>query len=219
MATLGITWETVDAISKAEKAVVTGESAEESTEAAATESPLKWSDKPILAYVCDENADCDGVDKLEGIVFKDEKVALGMKAFRRIKIHPDDAAKDAVLAGHGKAVPRMLFVHPTTLKVSVLEKNNLKAGKIFKQMKKVSGKFWKQKLDKNVSAHLKLLGKQDQLANAADVLRKKIAKMKADGDKEAKIAKVEKEAKEIDEEWNENRKAQKEIWKLTPKRA
>ena len=56
--------------------VVTSDSAEAGEP---TELALKWGEKPVVVYVCDEAAGCEGFDKLEEVVLKDEKVALGMK--------------------------------------------------------------------------------------------------------------------------------------------
>ena len=79
--------------------VVTGEGA--TSETGSKELALKWGDQPIVVYVCDEAAGCEGFDKLEEVVLKDEKVALGMKAFRTVKMHPDHAAVDPVTKGPG----------------------------------------------------------------------------------------------------------------------
>ena len=198
--------------------MVTGESAsEETTEAPA--SPLLWNDRPIIIYVCDEAAGCDGFDKLEEVTLKDEKVALGMKAFRRLKMHPDDVANDPILQGEGKDVPRMLLVEPESLKVTVLEKSKLKASKLFSSMKSVAGKVFTERLDKVVDDHIKLLTEQDQVVNAQKVVNDKLSRLRGENGKERDIAELEEEAKELNEQMAEFRKKQQELWVLTPKRA
>lgn len=151
-------------------------------------------------------------------MLKDEKVALGMKAFKTVKMHPDHAALDPVLEGKGKAVPRMLVVDPLKMKVTVLEKSKLKASALYSALKKVSGKVYKEKLDKVVKSHLKLLTEQDQLANAEKVLSEKVARLGAEGKKaEKELAKIKKEHEEVTAELKAIAKKQKDLWTLTPK--
>ena len=155
------------------------------------------------------------------MILKDEKVALGMKAFRTVKMHPDDVDEDVVLEGKGKDVPRMLIVDPIKVKVTVLEKGKLKTSGLYGAMKKVSGKFYKEKLDKVVKTHLKLLTEQDQLANAEKVLTGKVARLKAEDGKSAEkeLEKTEKEHEEVKEELAALREKTKALWELTPKNA
>lgn len=198
--------------------MVTGESASDET-AEAPASPLLWADRPIIIYVCDEAAGCEGFDKLEEVTLKDEKVALGMKAFRRIKMHPDDVAADPVLQGEGKDVPRMLLVEPESLKITVLEGSRLKTSKLFSSMKSVAGKVFKEKLDKVVDEHIKLLTEQDQVVNAQKVVNDKLTRLRSEGGKDKDIAELEEEAKTLNEELGEFRRKQQELWTLTPKKA
>jgi len=168
--------------------------------------------------VCDEAAGCEGFDKLEEVVLKDEKVALGMKAFRTVKMHPDHAALDPVLADQGKEVPRMLIVDPTQMKVTVLEKGKLKASGLFSALKKVASKVYKENLDKVVKSHIKLLTEQDQLANAEKVIADKLARLAGEGEKsEKELAELKAEQTKVREELQAMAKKQQELWKLTPK--
>ena len=221
MATLGIKWQTVERVSSdRDGAVVTGDTAKDSDSEGA-QTALKWSDKPIIVYVCDEAAGCEGFDKLEEVVLKDEKVALGMKAFRTIKMHPDDVAEDAVLSeAKGKEVPRMLIIEPIKMKITVLEKNKLKTSGLYGAMKKVAGKFWKEKLDKVVKSHLKILTEQDQLVNADKVLADKIGRLSGEDGKSAEkeLEKVKKERDEVQTQMKELDEKESALWKLTPKK-
>ena len=152
-------------------------------------------------------------------MLKDEKVALGMKAFKTVKMHPDHAAVDPVLEGKGKDVPRMLVVDPTKLKVTVLEKSKLKASALYSALKKVSGKVHKEKLDKVVKTHLKLLTEQDQLVNAEKVLADKVTRLGSEGKKaEKELAEVKEERTKVQEELKAIAKKQADLWKLTPKK-
>ena len=154
-------------------------------------------------------------------MLKDEKVALGMKGFKTVKMHPDHAEIDPLLAGKGKTVPRMMIVDPTKMKVKVLEAKKLKASALFSAMKQASSKVYKEKLDKVVKSHLKLLGEQDRLVNAQKVLNDKATRLAGEDGKKAEkdLAKVKEERAEVDAELAEVRKKVKELWTLTPKNA
>ncbi len=148
-------------------------------------------------------------------MLKDEKVALGMKAFRTVKMAPDHVELEPMIAEKGKTTPRMVFVEPTKMKVSVLEAKKIKAGALYKQMKKVASVFYKEKLDKVVKTHLKILTEQDKMANEERNLNEK--KGRLDDNDNAKAKKIEKELAELREAKSELRKKKTELWKLTPK--
>lgn len=207
-------WKSVDTIVAKKTAVVTGDEDAE-TEVDSGEPTLRWTDKPILVYVCDDTSTCADSEKFETIVLADEKVALGVRAFHCVKMTPDQIDADAILADNGKGTPRVLLVEPTKMKIKVLEAKSLKASKLFKGMKSVAGKFFKEKLDTVVKSHLKLLTEQDQLANAQKTLAEKESRVAED---KKKVEEVRKEIKEITEKQAELRKQQIEIWKLTPKK-
>ena len=192
-------WESVESVS-VQKAVVTGENADE-VDSESAEPKLRWNDKPILVYVCDDTAQCADSEKFEEIVLADEKVALGVRAFRTIRMNPSQVDADAILADNGKTTPRVLLVDPVKVKVKVLETKDLKASKLFKAMKSTSNKFWKEKLDKVVKEHMSLLTEQDQLANAEKTL----------ADKASRAADDEKKLKKVKEEQDEVRAQLKEI--------
>ncbi|MDF1701646.1 MAG: hypothetical protein P1V36_10870 [Planctomycetota bacterium] len=221
MAELNIHWQTVEKISsKASKdVVVTGEGSDTTKKVESDTLTLKWGTKPVVVYVCDEAAGCEGFDKLEEVVLKDEKVALGMKGFKTVKMHPDHAELDPLLAGKGKELPRMLLVDPVKMKVKVLEKGKLKASTLYSAMKQVSGTVYKEKLDKVVKTHLKLLTEQDQLANAKKVLDGKASRLASEDGKKAEkdLAEVKKDRAEVDAKLAELKKQVKALWTLTPK--
>lgn len=203
------------------EAVVTGEEGTTTKKVESTKLSLKWGEKPVIVYVCDEAAGCEGFDKLEEVVLKDEKVALGMKGFKTVKMHPDHVAASPLLKGEGKAVPRMLVIEPTKMRVQVLEKGKLKASSLYSAMKKASSKVYKEKLAKVVDAHLKLLTEQDQLANAAKVLDGKAQRLADEDGKRAEKEREElkTEREELSKKLAELKKEMQAIWKLTPKSA
>ncbi len=159
------------------------------------------------------------LDKLETIVFANEKIGLAMKAFRAVRMSPEAADNDPILAEQGKGEPRLLIIDPIKEKVKVLEESKIKVSSLYSEMKKASASFYKEKLDKCVKSHLKLLTAQDQLANEVKVLSTKEGKLAEDGDKaEKKLAKVREELKAVEKELEDIKNEQLEIWKLTPKK-
>ncbi len=218
MAALNIKWQDVQsiAVTPRNEVVVTGEDADEGLEeeAQSSEPKLRWNDRPILVYVCEDTLACADSEKFETIVLKDEKIALGVRAFRCVRMSPDQVDEDAILDGAGKDVPRVLVIDPIKVKVKVLESKDLKASKLFKAMKSVSNKFWKEKLDKVVKEHISMLTEQDQLANADKTLADKEERAAED---EAKLEKVKAERKEVTDQLKDLLVKQRELWKLTPK--
>lgn len=207
-------WKTVETIAKKSKAVVTGEETDE-VETTESEAVLAYANKPILVYVCDDTSTCADSEKFETIVLADEKCALGVRAFHCFKMTPSQVDEDPILDGAGKTVPRVLLLDPAKMKVKSLETKDLKASKLFKSMKSVAGKFWKEKLDKVVKSHLKLLTEQDQLVNAEKTLAEKEGRV---ADDKKKLEEVKAERKEIREQLTKIAKDQVDLWKLTPKK-
>lgn len=195
------------------KATVTGES--ESEEVA---SPFAGLDRPCLVYVKHPGAGGEEDEKLNDLVFKSEKVGLAVKAFRTVQIAPEDANEDGLIREKGKTVPRLLVIDPVKEKITVLEKGKLKAGTLFKELKRAAASSYKEKLDGIVKKHLKILTEQDQIENELKVLRGKIARLKEEGAKaKPKLKKAEKELAGVQEEKKELKGREAALWKLTPK--
>ena len=181
-------------------------------------SPFKGMDKPIVALVADTTMAMVDFDKLEEVVFKNEKIGLAMKAFRAVRISPEDADSDPILAGEGKTLPRVVVIDPVKEKVKVLEEKKIKVSSLYKAMKSVAGKFYKEKLDKVVKSHLKLLNERDKLHNEEKVLKDKETRLVEKGEKGAKdLEKIKEELEEVAEAIKECEEKWVEIWQLTPK--
>ena len=197
-------------------AVVTGESAGEESEEASLFSTLE---KPAIVFVADPTISLADYEKLSNVVFANEKIGLAMKAFRAIRISPEGADQDPILAERGKGVPRLLVVDPVKEKVKVFEENKIKVSGLYSEMKKVAGRCYKEKLDKVVKAHLKLLTKCDQVSNEVKILREKEGKLSNEGKKGVKkLEKVRKELAGVEKELEELATEEREMWKLTPKK-
>ncbi|MDF1700235.1 MAG: hypothetical protein P1V36_03665 [Planctomycetota bacterium] len=217
MQDINIQWRTAETISKVAKAVVSGDEASEETETVSREPVLKWTDKPLLVFICDEASGCEAFDKIEELVLKDEKIALGMKAFRTVKMHPEHAAADPLLKDQGKGVPRMVFVNPAKMNFHVLEPKKVKPSALYSMMKRTAKGYWKESLDKVVKGHLKLLVQQDKLANQLKTLEAKKARVE-EKDDEKKLGSIAKEIAQVEEDRKALRAKKAELWKLTPKK-
>lgn len=208
-------WESAQRISPKDAAVVTGTKGEEAPEAGA-KKPL--SDRPLCVWITDGGTSEDDT-KLEALTFKAEKVALGLKAFRTVRMDGAQAAADPLLAEQGKETPRLLLIDPTDAKVTVLEKGKLSAGAVYSALEAAAARYYVQKLDKTVKTHLDLLCDQDQLANKVKKLEGDVARL---GEKDGAAAKkdldeAKAELEAVRKQQADLAKKQVELWKLTPK--
>ncbi len=108
MAALNIRWDTVRQIVTRHD-VISGMQAPDENEPVETpfaELHRKY-DMPLVVFVYGSGSADDDFDKIEQVVFKNEKIGLGMKAFKTLKITPDDATDDRLIGERGKSVPRL----------------------------------------------------------------------------------------------------------------
>jgi hypothetical protein len=205
----------VQRLSPREAVVVTGEQADDAEPAPkpAAAAVLR-SDKPVCVLV-DDNVENDEQQKLKEVTFKAEKVGLALKAFRTVRMDSVQASADPLLAEQGKETPRLLLVNPTDGKVTVLEKGRLSASAVFNALESVSDKFYVQRLEKTVKAHLALLCDQDQLVNKEKQLTEAMGRADPKDAKENAERKSELEA--VRKDLSGMAKKQVELWKLTPK--
>jgi hypothetical protein len=217
LAAVKIQWKTIQNLSKGE-AVATGASVADEDEAPSIFASVK---KPCVVFVADPTASMADFEKIETVVFANEKIGLAMKAFDALRIAPEDAESDPILGGHGKGVPRLLVVDPAKEKVKVLEEKKIKVSGLYKLMKSTAGSFYKEKLDKCVKAHLKMLTEQDQLANEVETLKEKEGGLAGESGKKAEkdLEKIKEELAEVQGAIKELEEKQSEVWKLTPKKA
>ena len=205
-----IKWEDVTHLSES-MGVTTGASAEE-VEAAMKRAEIK---KPLMILVCEEFAECTLTDLLEEKVLVDEKVALGSRAFRTVRMRPEDAEPEELLEGHGKQTPRLIIMDPTRDTVVVHEgKSKLNAKKLYSSMRKVADKFYAEKLDSTIKKSLKILAEVDKLAPKEYSLKQKKDKLDVDAP-QRKVEKLRGEIAEILEKKNELLASERKLWEMT----
>jgi hypothetical protein len=215
LAALQISWESVARLSAAPLPQVTGIS----DQAPSTDGARKASgpDRPVIVWIDDMDA---GYDKLQEVVFKNEKVALGIKAFRAVKMSEEDAKNDPLLADAGKDLPRLVLVQPDG-KTTVLEKGRLTAGNLFTAMKRSAKTSYGVNLETLVKKHLEVLGELDKVTSEDEILAKKQERLQEDDGASARkdLDEVKREREALAEKLATLRTQQTEIWEIELKTA
>ena len=179
MALLRINWDTRASV--APQAAATGDAVATDANAGS-----RFLERPMLVYVTSDDATNSISRKLEDVGFADERVAIGSKFFKCVKISAGNALQDRLIKANGKATPRLLFVKRDYTVMATLERKNLSGGKIVKAMAKLARSEYKNSFDSMVSSYAKLLneldrleGKKAQIADNERRVREKPNKSKA----------------------------------------
>lgn len=185
-----------------------------------TTAALKNADKPYLIYVVDAAASAAaGFDSVEKVILDDDRVKLGSHAFHAVKMSPDDAKADPVLAEKGgKEVPRIIFVGNDLKNVKALEGGSLKLGEVWSAMKATSNRAFKQDLDQLTKNLKEVLVEFDKINNERKVLDEK---EKRDAAKATAADVKELAKKRADLDTREKKAIEKKtaLWDLKPKAA
>ena len=158
------------------------------------EKPM--ADKPMFIYVTD-GAETSEFDKVDKVILDDNKVLVGMWAFRCVKMSPSDVQDDPLLADEGDETPRFIFVSRDYSKISVLEGSKLKTKKVFDTMSKFAKHDWKVNLKKVYKDTMKVLNEFDKINSALKTLKQKEAREGSDMSK-ADAKKLAKEKEELE---------------------
>lgn len=147
MAELTINWESLPKIPPISAPVVTSDATGASAPANPEAATKLSADKPYFIYVVDPSG-TTGFDTVEKVILDDDRVRIAAKAFHAVKMTPDDAKADPVLAEKGgKEVPRLILVTADLKTVKALEGGTLKLGETWSAMKATANRFYKQDLD------------------------------------------------------------------------
>jgi hypothetical protein len=229
MAELTINWETLSKIPQPEKksaAVVTGDTASEPVDptAAPVEAPAPATafvaDKPYFIYVTDGSVTVTtGIDTVEKVILEDDRVKLGTHAFHAVKMTPEDAKADPLLADKGgKEIPRMIFVTGDLKTVKPLEGGSLKLGEVWGAMKTTANRFYKQDLDAVVKDLKSVLNEFDKIAKERTVLDDK-EKRTADKATDADKKEIATKRAELDSREKKATEKKNALWELKVKAA
>jgi hypothetical protein len=164
-------------------------------------------ERPMIVYVPSDDPTDKTTRKLEQVVFKNEKLAVGSKFFDTIKISAGDALQDRILKEKTR-VPRMVFLRRDYSVHAVLQQRQLSPSRILRAMKSLVKKEYVNNFDKMVKDYIKLLNELDRLEGRRTLLadtRNRLAG-KPNAAKARKLARMEAEYKADREAWVEKEK-------------
>jgi hypothetical protein len=202
-------WDTASRVSP-QDAVVTGEGSEGERAGA-----VQAADKPLFIYVTDGSGGDGGFDKIEKVILDDNKVLVGMRAFRCVRMTTDDVANDPLLSGKSKDDRYFMFVSRDYDKVKVIDGSKLKTKSVYSAMKKFARREYKTNFDKAVKATLKLLIDYDKINSRKRLLEQKREREGSEISKRD-AEEIEEELKELAEEQKAAEEKQEKIltWEL-----
>ncbi|MHC5011443.1 MAG: hypothetical protein ACYTG6_10900 [Planctomycetota bacterium] len=190
MAVLTINWESADRVSPMTAAITPSEGEE-----AAAEEVIPMASRPLLVYVTPPADAEEGFNKIEQVVLTDDKIAVGTKAFRCIKISAENAAADPLLAEAGKEAPRFVLITPDYEYTKVLEGRRISVSGMYGAMKAVAKKSYRTNFDKNIRNLVKLLNEFDKINNERALIDAKEERL--ENPTKADLAKIEKAREEL----------------------
>jgi hypothetical protein len=208
---LSIQWESLPRISPAAPATVTGKSAEEASEPSAVAA----STRPYFVYVTDAGADAD---KVEHVILKDERVALGARAFRAVKMSAEDAAADPLLS-KGREIPRFYVVSADAKDVVLLEKGRLSVSAIWDAMRAAAGRTYAQDLESVVKEMRGVVLEFDKIDGERKILEAKKQKLQEKKGSDADMKDVESKLAEVAARQKKAEDRERAIWDLKPRTA
>jgi hypothetical protein len=216
MEVLTIAWKTMDKLPALEAPVLTG--VEEGERAAAPET-AGVAEKPFLVWVNDENS-AESFDQVGKVILADDKVAIGSWAFTCVKMTPEQAKEDPVLAEKGgKEVPRIVLVSADHKTVTALEKGRLSVGGVYDAMKATARKFYKTDFDKAVREMRNVLTEYDKINGERSVLEDKEKRVKEKGMSASEEKDLASKRAELEKRQEETKERHKKVWDLQPKAA
>ena len=102
--------------------VVTSETSDPAPAPEVAPAAPEKAEKPFLVYVADPAATSDTFDKVEKVLFQDERIAYGARGFTPVRMSPEEQAADPLLAKQGSTLPRFLVVTSDYKTVTVVER-------------------------------------------------------------------------------------------------
>jgi hypothetical protein len=223
LAQLNIDWENLSTLTPA---VVSGETGSTPGSIKVVDdkgNEFDWS-QPTVVWVYEDSPKPGAYDTVNEVIFKNEKVALGMKAFRRVRMSESQAAADAIVSSPGATAPRFILLDKTNDNVEIVEDNKktnckLSATTLYNAMQKVTKSAYIEKIDSVVKEHIKVLNEVDKLVNEAETLQDKLARAReAKNPSEKVIAKIEADIAENLKGQSDYAQKQIDMWSLTPRK-
>ena len=198
------------------KPVITSETPTEATDVEEASAPTK-AERPFLVYVEDPAASGEKFDAIQKVLLQDERVAYGAKAFTAVRMSPEDAAADPLLA-KVKSVPRFVVVAADYSTATSLEGNTLSAGNVWNAMKAISDKMFAKTLESCVREMKDTILDLDKIEGEKKVLEDKKSRLATKGS-EADQKVVDAKLAALDERKQKVLDRQRALWDLKPKSA
>jgi hypothetical protein len=129
----------------------------------------EW-DRPMMIYIPSDDPTDAITRKLEGVVFKNEKVAIAAKFFETLKISRKHALDDRLLASHTDPTPQIVFLRRDYTEHAALHKKQISASKLLKAMKSLVREEYVNDFDTLIRAYAKLLDELDRLESRREAL-------------------------------------------------
>jgi hypothetical protein len=177
---------------------------EEAARVAPPEGGAPAAGKPLLVFVTDGS---EAAGLVESAVLGDERVTLGLRAFRAVRMKPEDATKDPWIGKAGKGAVRLVVASADGTRTTVLERATLSASNAFQALRDEAGKVYDADLREVVKKARALLVEFDAIADE----RKEAAEAPgAEG--EARRASLDERQKKADADF-------RALWGLRPRAA
>lgn len=205
-----MTWDTATTrIAPATAAITASDDEDEDSEPA--EKPR--ADKPILVFV-ESPDDDDANQKIAKQIFDNNKVIIGSRFFKCVRMTEADALEDPIISEAGKQTPRLVLLTPD-YEVGKVVQGKVSSSKVFNALKAVAKKSYKGNFDRNVKALLKLPNDFDCVNDAIKVLKQKEER----GVKPGEAKRITKELEELAEEQKELEEKRDELLAMELKTA
>lgn len=219
MAVLNIGWKSLTRVAPVAPktvAVTTPKEGEKAADPEAKAEPVQAprAERPLLVYVADATP-AEGFDKVEKVVLTENKIVIGSKAFTCVRMTPEQAAQDPILAETGKETPRIVLISADYKDIDSIEGDKISISRVWDAMTASYKAHYKGDLDKMQKAMLKVLGEFDKIANERKVLEEKKSREEKPSDADKK--EWEKEAKELAQREREANAERDALLKFEPK--
>jgi hypothetical protein len=206
VAVLTIDWQSPSALAAASDAVVTPREGE--TEEVETSEARPTASKPFFIYVtADASEEDGGFDKVESVIFNDDKVAVGANAFLCIRMTAEEAEAHPVVSEHGSEAPRFVFISHDFEEIEVLEGRRLGVAATYRTMKQIARASYTTNFDRNIRDLVRLLNEFDKIANERALLDEKAERDPTP----AEMRRIEREREELAEREREANERKAEL--------
>ena len=197
--------------------VITSEGPAEAETPDEAAAPTK-AERPFLVYVEDPAATGEKFDAIQKVLLQDERVAYGARAFTAVRMTPEEAAADPMLAKAGKSAPRFVVIASDYSTVTNLEGSALNAGAVWNAMKATSDKTFSKSLEACVREMKDTILELDKIEGERKVLEGKKSRTALKGT-EADVRSVEAKLTALDDRKQKVMERQRAVWDLKPKTA